>query len=66
MAIYEDAERLLPNVQEKLPFQKPKLSPARRCGKCGSVQLKIIFQVDNSKFHPYLECQDCQLRERIG
>jgi hypothetical protein len=66
MDFNESAERLLPNAQRKLPFQKPRLSPARLCCKCGSAQLKIIFQVAASKFHPYLECQDCQTRERIS
>jgi hypothetical protein len=66
MANNEIAERFLMDEQRKLPFQKPKLVPARRCCKCGSDRLKIIFQVDASKFRPYFECLDCQVRERIS
>jgi hypothetical protein len=66
MAINEIAGRFLMDEQRKLPFQKPKLVPARRCCKCGSGRLKIIFQVDASKFRPFFECLDCQMRERIS
>jgi hypothetical protein len=66
MPIAMTSEKLLPSRPEKLRFQRPTVSPAYHCSRCGATVLKIIFKVDGSKIHPYFQCQECQMSDRIS
>jgi hypothetical protein len=70
MATEQFYERFFENAQRKLPLETAAESPFRRfnvsCFKCGSMQLKIIFEADSSGVRSAsLYCPKCEQREKL-
>jgi hypothetical protein len=70
MATEQFYERFFEGAQRKLPLETAAESPFRRfnvsCFKCGSMQLKIIFEADSSGVRSAsLFCPKCEQREKL-
>jgi DNA-directed RNA polymerase subunit RPC12/RpoP len=66
MSTFKLSERLPPSSDEKLTTQKQRLSASYHCSRCGSVRLKIVFKARDAKTHPFFQCQECQMEDRIS
>ena len=54
------------NSDENLTIQKHRLNASYHCSRCGSVRLKIVFKAGDTKTHPFFQCQECQMEDRIS